>query len=349
MVDAVAPAPLETALAGTPFQVPAAYLETFRWMLLARTLEERIASLYRAGQIKGGVFLGTGQEALSASLGGSLREGDYFGPLIRDMAGRLAFGEAVVDVTRTYLGSPLGPMRARDGNIHRGRPVQGIFPMVSHLGTMVSVVAGALLARRLRGTLQDGVGATSIGDGGTSTGAFHEGMNLAAVERLPLVVVVANNQYAYSTPTSRQFACADLLDRAAGYGFAGCEVDGTDLAACLGVIQSAVARARAGKGPQMVVARLLRLTGHGEHDDASYVDPALRASAVGGDCLKLARQQILTRGWAQAADLEAWRAKCVSQVDAAVATAQSDAPPDPEREDWSALSTRRLNGPCREP
>ncbi len=107
-------------------------------MLLARALEEKIASLYRAGKINGGVFLGTGQEALSASLGVSLRKGDFFGPLIRDMAGRLAFGEPVLDSLRTYLGSPLGPMRARDGNIHRGRPREGLFAMVSHLGTMVA-------------------------------------------------------------------------------------------------------------------------------------------------------------------------------------------------------------------
>ena len=198
-----------------------AYLETFRWMLLARVFEEKIAGLYRAGKINGGVFLGSGQEALSASLTVPLRKGDIFGPLIRDMAGRLAFGESLLDVARTYLGSPLGPMRARDGNIHRGRPHDGIFPMVSHLGTMVSVVAGALIARRLQGKLDGVVGATCIGDGGTSTGAFHEGMNMAAVERLPMVVLVANNQYAYSTPTARQFACADLLDRGRRVRFRG--------------------------------------------------------------------------------------------------------------------------------
>ena len=207
---------------------------------------------------------------------------------------------------------------------------------------MVSAIAGGLLARRLQGTLDGVVGATCIGDGGTSTGSFHEGINLAAVERLPLVVIVANNQYAYSTPTSKQYACADLLDRAAGYGVAGHSVDGTDLGACLETVGNAVAAAREGHGPQMVVARLLRLTGHGEHDDASYMDPALRSSAVGGDCVKLARQQILTRGWANAADLDAWRARCVSQVDAAFATASSEAPPDPATADWSALSTRRL-------
>ena len=342
MVPVVAP----DAPVAEEFAVPGqtVYLDTFRWMLLARVFEEKLAALYRAGKIQGGVFLGTGQEALSAALAVRLREGDIFGPLIRDMAGRLAFGEPLLDGARTYLGSPLGPMRARDGNIHRGRPKDGLFAMVSHLGTMVSVVAGALLARRLQGRLDGVVGATCIGDGGTSTGSFHEGMNMAAVERLPLVVVVANNQYAYSTPTARQFACADLLDRAAGYGFAGHAVDGTDLGACLETLTNAVAAARAGNGPQMVVAQLLRLTGHGEHDDASYMDPALRASAVGGDCVKLARQQILTRGWATAAELDAWRAKASAQVEAAVFTAQSEAAPDPAREDWSAFSTPRLRG-----
>ncbi len=340
-VTALVPAAPPASASAVP-SPPALYLETFRWMLLARTFEEKLASLYRAGKIQGGVFLGTGQEALSASLGVSLQKGDVFGPLIRDMAGRLAFGEPLTDGARTYLGSPLGPMRARDGNIHRGRPQDGLFAMISHLGTMVSVVAGALFARRLRGQLDGVVGATCIGDGGTSTGSFHEGMNVAAVERLPLVVVVANNQYAYSTPISRQYACADLLDRAAGYGFAGHSVDGTDLAACLKVVGNAVAAARAGQGPQMIVATLLRLTGHGEHDDAAYVDPQLRAAAFGGDCVKLARQQIAAFGWATSAELDDWRAKCVKEVDAAFATAASDAPPDVARADWSALSTRRL-------
>ncbi len=344
MVPVASPDAPPAEASAPPLPGRTTYLETFRWMLLARVFEEKVASLYRAGKINGGVFLGTGQEALSASLTVPLRKGDVFGPLIRDMAGRLAFGETLLDAARTYLGSPQGPMRARDGNIHRGRPQDGLFAMVSHLGTMVSVVAGALLARRLQGKLDGVVGATSIGDGGTSTGAFHEGMNLAAVERLPMVVLVANNQYAYSTPTVRQFACADLLDRAAGYGFAGHAVDGTDLGACIDTLGNAVAAARAGNGPQMVVAQLLRLTGHGEHDDASYMDPTLRASAVGGDCVKLARQQILTRGWATQTDLDAWRAKAVAQVEAAVNTAQSEAPPDPAREEWTALSTPRLRG-----
>src|SRR5438034_274006 len=160
------------------------YTNAFRWMLLARTLDHKFAGLYRAGKIHGGVFLGRGQEALSVSVGQTLRKGDVFAPLIRDAAGRLAFGETVLDAVRTYLGSPLGPMRARDGNVHRGKPREGYLPMISHLGAMIAVVNGTLIARRFKG-LTGTVGATCIGDGATSTGAFHEALNQAAVEKLP--------------------------------------------------------------------------------------------------------------------------------------------------------------------
>jgi pyruvate dehydrogenase E1 component alpha subunit/2-oxoisovalerate dehydrogenase E1 component alpha subunit len=271
----------------------------------------------------------------------SLRRGDIFSPMIRDQAGRFAFGEDLLDFTRTYLGSVLGPMRGRDGNIHRGRPSEGTFAMISHLGAMVPVVAGALLARRLQGKAGS-VGATCVGDGATSTGAFHEGVNLAAVERLPMVIVVANNQYAYSTPNSRQFACRSLLDRAVGYGIEGCAVDGTDLEACLLTLESAVNRARAGHGPQMIVASLLRLVGHGEHDDASYVDPALKASEIGRDCLELARARILEEGWGDEIELGAWRAQADERVEQAVAATLREPLPDPNTESWNALATEHL-------
>ena len=282
------------------------YVSAYRWMLLARRMEEKISSLYHAGKIVGGVYLGRGQEAFSAALGVSLRRRkDVFSPLIRDMAGRLAFGEPLLDPARTYLGSVLGPMRGRDGNIHRGRPAEGMPAMISHLGSMVSVVCGMLVARRFKGDVE-AVGAACIGDGATSTGSFHEAVNLAAVEKLPLVIAVANNQFAYSTPTDRQFACADLVDRAIGYGIDGHRVDGTDLAECLEVFGRAVARARAGHGPQLVVGRLLRLTGHGAHDDANYVPDALKQTELGRDCLERARQHLLDHGLATVAELEQW-------------------------------------------
>src|SRR5690348_16918507 len=144
------------------------YQKAYRYMLLSRVLDDKFASLLRAGKISGGVFLGRGQEALSVATGLVLRKGDLFAPLIRDSAGRLAFGEPILDAVRTYLGSPLGPMRARDGNVHRGRPLEGYLPMISHLGAMIAVVNGTLLARRFKG-ITGTVGATCIGDGATST------------------------------------------------------------------------------------------------------------------------------------------------------------------------------------
>ncbi len=320
----------------------ALHVQTYRWMLLARVLDEKFASLYRGGKIFGGVFLGKGQETLSASVAVSLRPGDVFAPLIRDAAGRLAFGETILDAARTYLGSPLGPMRSRDGNVHRGKPREGLLPMISHLGAMISVVNGILMARRFKG-VTDTVGAACIGEGATSTGSFHESLNQAAIERLPLVLVVADNQYAYSTPTSRQFACESLVDRAAGYGVTGRAVDGTDLDACLETLGSAVRRAREGEGPQLIIARLLRLCGHGEHDDAHYIDPRLRQSALGRDCLEVAREQLLDRHWATEAELESWRAESVAKVEDSVSKAQREAGPDPYKEDWYALSSKHLN------
>ncbi|MEO6787805.1 MAG: thiamine pyrophosphate-dependent dehydrogenase E1 component subunit alpha [Chthoniobacteraceae bacterium] len=317
------------------------YLGAFRWMLLARVFEEKLASLYRGGKVVGGVFLSKGQEALSAALGVALHKGDIYAPLIRDSAGRFAFGETPLDAARTCIGSRLGPMRGREGNVHRGKPREGYYAMISHLGAMISTVAGGLMARRFKG-VGNIVGATCIGDGGTSTGSFHEGVNMAAVEKLPLVIVVANNQYAYSTPTSEQYACADLIDRAIGYGVRGHKIDGTDPQACFDAVGEAVARARAGEGPQMVVADLLRLVGHGEHDDAHYVNHALKVSPIGRDCLDVARSQITAAGWMTPAQLDALREQLHTEVESAFATALREPLPDPNLEDWCALSTSSL-------
>jgi pyruvate dehydrogenase E1 component alpha subunit/2-oxoisovalerate dehydrogenase E1 component alpha subunit len=310
-------------------------------MLMGRLWDDKIASLYRGGKIVGGVFLGKGQEALSASIGMALQPGDLFAPLIRDSAGRFAFGESVLDATRTYLGSAFGPMRGRDGNIHRGRPQAGYYAMISHLGAMVATVAGGLMAHRMRG-VEATVGATCIGEGGTSTGAFHEGLNMAAVEKLPLVVVVANNQYAYSTPNARQFACRHLVERAKGYGVQGTAIDGTDLTACLEACHSAVERARSGAGPQLIVAELLRLVGHGEHDPGQYVDAALKRSHVGRDCVAVAEQMLIERGWSSHKDIAALREAIEQEVEEAVATSLREPTPDPETETWTAISDPTL-------
>jgi TPP-dependent pyruvate/acetoin dehydrogenase alpha subunit len=317
------------------------FLEAFRWMLLARTLEEKLVSLYRGGLITGGVYVGRGQEAVSVACGLFLQKGDIFAPLIRDQAGRSAFGEPLIDVTRTYLGSRQGPMRGRDGNIHRGRPRNNQLAMISHLGAMVSVTVGALMAKRFHGE-KNFVGLSCIGEGGMQTGSFHEGMNLAAVEQVPLVVVATNNHYAYSTPNDREFACHDLVDRAIGYGFEGYTIDGTDLTNCLDVIGSAVKRARAGRPPQLVVASILRLSGHGEHDDASYVTDEIKRQPFARDCLKVAEQTIADLNLLDAETLREWHKDAAAQVDRAISTAQKEAAPEADEEDWYAISTRDL-------
>jgi pyruvate dehydrogenase E1 component alpha subunit/2-oxoisovalerate dehydrogenase E1 component alpha subunit len=337
---------LQTALDTEPSQVirteRGTHLSAFRFMLLARMLDDKLAALYRAGKIHGGVFLGRGQEALSAAVGTSLQKGDVFAPLIRDAAGRLAFGETILDSVRTYMGSPLGPMRGRDGNVHRGYPLEGLLPMISHLGAMISVVNGILLARRFQKRF-GAVGAACIGEGATSTGSFHEALNQASVEKLPLVLVVADNQYAYSTPTSRQFACDSLAHKAVGYGVEAHTVDGTDFAACMTIVQQAVARARKGGGPQLVVATLLRLCGHGEHDPSDYIDPKLKNSPLGRDCLKVAEEFLLRQKWATAPQIATMRQEIVHEIETAVAQVQREPAPDPFAEEWRAIASEKLS------
>ncbi len=324
------------------------FQNAFRLMILSRTLEDKLASLYRSGKITGGCYVGRGQEALSVACGLALRPGDTFAPLIRDQAGRLAFGEPLEDSFRTYLGSRLGPARGRDGNVHRGRPREGLLAMVSHLGAMVSTCAGTLLARKLRGETGR-AGLACIGEGGTSTGAFHEALNLAAVERLPLVVVVANNMYAYSTPNNRQFACEHLADRARGYGVRGWTVRGNDLAACLETLDASVGEARRGGAPQLVVATLLRQGGHGEHDDASYIDSRLRSSPEGLDCIDAAADQGTAAGWCTREDIATWRAEAVRRVDDTLTRVQREPAPDASEETWCPLSTRHLQEGLHDP
>jgi TPP-dependent pyruvate/acetoin dehydrogenase alpha subunit len=319
-----------------------------RWMLLGRALDDRLVALYRSSLVHGNVFTGHGQEALSAAIGVLLRRpapgkpGDVFAPLIRDTAGRLAFGESLHDALRTYLGKRTGPMRGRDGNIHRGEPAKGQLAMISHLGAMIPTLCGVLMARRLRGEPAEArtVGVACIGDGGMATGALHEGVNVMAVEKLPAVLVVANNQVSYSTFNERSFACRDLVDRAAGYGMRGISVDGTDADECLSTIGDAIERARRGDGPQMVVATLLRLQGHGTHDDASYVPKELRERF--GDCVELAPKRMIADGVLSEAEATRMWDEVRAEVQQAVEQTRDEPNAHPDEDDWSAYCSRDL-------
>jgi pyruvate dehydrogenase E1 component alpha subunit/2-oxoisovalerate dehydrogenase E1 component alpha subunit len=213
--------------------------------------------------------------------------------------------------------------------------------MISHLGAMVPVMVGKLMAKRMKGE-KGFVGLTTLGEGGMQTGASHEGLNIAAVEQVPLVVVVTNNHWAYSTPNEREFACANLVDRAIGYGYEGHKIDGTDLNQCLEVIETAVKRARAGRPPQLVVAEVLRLSGHGEHDDASYVPQDMKGQPFAQDPVPRTEKFILEQGLLDADALKQMRAEIAKEVDDAVATAQQEDAPRASTEDWRPMSTDKL-------
>jgi acetoin:2,6-dichlorophenolindophenol oxidoreductase subunit alpha len=307
-----------------------------------------LVALYRSSLVHGNVFTGHGQEALSAAIGMFLQRptdgvpGDVFAPLIRDTAGRLSFGESFEDSFRTYLGKRTGPMRGRDGNIHRGDVTKGQLPMISHLGAMVATICGSLMARRLRGEPASArtVGVTCIGDGGMATGALHEGLNVMAIEKLPMVVVVANNQVSYSTFNDRSFACHDLVSRAEAYGMRGVSIDGTDAEECLWAVGDAIARARNDEGPQMVVATLLRLQGHGTHDDASYVPTELRSRFL--DCLEAAPKKLIADGVMDQAAVDAMWAAVKEEIVQAYERIRNDPAPNADEEDWTAYSVPDL-------
>lgn len=238
-------------------------------MLLTRLLEERLSSLYRQGKIVGGLYRSMGQEATAVGTASALEEGDLLSPLIRNLGSVLARGATPRHVFAQYLGRADSPTGGKEAHLNFCLPERGIYAGTAMLSTMVPVMAGMLLADRILG--RPTVGMTYVGDGATSVGAFHEGLNFAAVQKLPLVVVVEQNRWAYSTPTERQCLARTLADKAPGYGMAGETVDGNDVEAVYAVARRAVERARSGEGPTLLECRTYRIKGHAEHDAQSYV------------------------------------------------------------------------------
>ena len=244
-------------------------VELYYWMRLTRTLEERLVALYRQTKVVGGLFRSLGQEADAVGSAFALRREDVLSPLIRNLGSMLVKGATPVEILRQYMAKGDSPTRGRELNIHFGDTERGFIGQISPLGDMVPVMAGVTLSFKMRG--QPRVGLVYVGDGATSTGAFHEGINFAAVERCPLVVVIENNGYAYSTPTRKQTLAKRFIDKAIGYGVPGEQADGNDVIATYEVTKRAVDRARRGEGVSIVELITYRRKGHAEHDNQSYV------------------------------------------------------------------------------
>ncbi|MGI8401768.1 MAG: thiamine pyrophosphate-dependent dehydrogenase E1 component subunit alpha [Gemmatimonadaceae bacterium] len=306
-------------------------LELYYFMRLTRSLEERLVNLYRQTKVVGGLFRSLGQEADAVGSAYALdrSKGDVLSPLIRNLGSMLVQGAKPNEIIKQYMAKGDSPTRGRELNIHYGDLVRGFIGQISHLGDMVPVMAGVTLSFKMR--RQDRVGLVYVGDGATSTGAFHEGINFAAVQRCPLVVVVENNGYAYSTQLSKQTAVTQLVDKAIGYGIAGEQADGNDVIATYEATKRAVDRARAGGGVTLVELITYRRKGHAEHDNQSYVPAGeIDRWALENDPIDRYVRRLLDDGVTQP-EIAALDTRVQKEID--LATDEADASPMPDPTD----------------
>jgi len=306
--------------------------EIHYWLQLTRSVEQVLTHLYRQNKVIGGLYRSLGQEAGAVGTVFALRRrtdgtGDVIAPAIRDLGAMLMMGADAADVMKQYMAKGDGPTGGRETNVHFSDYRKGYIGLISHLGVMVEIMAGVALSFVQRE--EDRVAVVYSGDGMTSTGAFHEGLNLAAVQRLPLVVVVENNRYAYSTPTDRQTAAASFVDKADGYGIRGERVDGNEVLEVYAATKRAAAHARSGGGPTLLELMTYRRKGHAEHDAQKYVpageleywearDPVIRYEAW-----------LVENGVADPSELEAIRSRVERVVEQAREAAESSAMPAP--------------------
>ena len=304
-------------------------LELYYYMRLTRSLEERLVNLYRQTKVVGGLFRSLGQEADAVGSAYALdrSRGDILSPLIRNLGSMLVQGARPNEIIKQYMAKGDSPTRGRELNIHYGDLVRGFIGQISHLGDMVPVMAGVTLTFKMR--KEDRVGLVYVGDGATSTGAFHEGINFAAVQRCPLVVIVENNGYAYSTPLSKQTAAKQLVDKAAGYGIVGEQADGNDVIATYEVTKRAVDRARSGGGVTLIELMTYRRKGHAEHDNQSYV-PAGEIDRWASENDPVDRYvKRLSDDGVDATELSTIDARVKDEIDRATDEAEASPMPDP--------------------
>ena len=244
-------------------------VELYRYLKMTRMFDEKTVLLKKQSKLTGGVFTSLGQEATAVGTAFALESRDFIAPLIRDIGACFVKGIEPRTIFLQYFGRGNAPSRATDVQFHFADFEKGMIGPISHLGDMVSVMAGVLIASRLK--KENRIAVVYLGEGATSTGAFHEGINFAAVQKLPLITVVENNGYAYSTPTRDQCAAEHFVDKAIGYGIKGLQVDGNDIIACYETMKTAAEYARSGNGSVLIEALTYRRKGHAEHDNQAYV------------------------------------------------------------------------------
>lgn len=243
-------------------------LEMFYWLKLIRSFDERLSTLVKQGKVRSGVYTGIGQEAIIVGTCFGLRREDWVCPLHRDLGAFLMKGVSARQMMAQMLGKSTGLSKGRDSALHSGVSELGIFGNTSMLGANLPVAVGLGLTHKMEQT--DNIVVAYFGEGASNVGDFHEALNMAGVQRLPILFICENNQYAYSVPIEKSLAIDDVADRAEGYGFDGVAINGNDVLAVYQSVQGATARARKGEGPTLIECKTYRWHGHSEHDKAFY-------------------------------------------------------------------------------
>lgn len=305
-------------------------LDLLFYMQLTRSLEDRLDNLYKQGKIVGGLFRSLGQEATAVGSAYALdrKQGDMLSPLTRDLGALLVAGALPREVFASYLWRASSLSRGRDQNIHITDLKRGFIGTISPLGTLIAVMNGVMLATRMQ--KQKSVGMVYIGDGGTSTGAFHEAANFAAVQNLPLVIVGENNSYAYTTPTTKQMKILNLADRVKAYGMPSEIIDGNDVLAVYRSAQRAVDRAREGGGPSFIEAKTFRMRGHAAHDNQSYVAKEVLDQWRKRDPIAHLEKALTENKVASAGDIDQVEKRVAALLDDDLAWAEGQPSPVPE-------------------
>jgi len=305
--------------------------DIYYYMQLTRQLEQVLTNLYRQNKVIGGLYRSLGQEACAVGSAFALKRrsdgtGDVLSPAIRNLGSLLVMGAQPADVLKQYMAKGDSPTRGREQNVHFCDYDKGFIGLISHLGIMIEVMSGVALSFKLRN--EPRVALTYLGDGASSTGAFHEGFNFAAVQKAPFVVIIENNCYAYSTPVSKQTACASFIEKAAGYGVHGESCDGNDVLAVFEMTKHAVDRARAGQGASLLEVMTYRRKGHAEHDAQAYVPAGEIESWEARDPLAIYERRLLKEQHATQEELDGIAARVAEEVDRAREVAESSPMPE---------------------
>ena len=298
------------------------------YMVMMRELEDRIErKLYRQGKVLGGCYTGRGQEAIPTGSAILSEPEDYICPSHRDMAAFLIRGVTPKEIVAQYLGRVGGLTNGRDGNMHMGCPRRHLLPIISSIGASIPVAGGIALAMKYRGEPHAVI--NYFGDGATSRGDWHEGLNFASVLKLPIVYLCNNNLYAYSTPLEKQMAVENVADRAAAYDMPAEIVDGNDVIAIYEATRRALEHARGGNGPYMIECKTFRISGHSAHDNADYVPDEIKEEWSKRDPILALQKQMVEKDWASETDFKKMRAGILAEIDEAVDWALEQPYPDP--------------------